>query len=228
MSIESEIFSNYLIRQDRLLDYGFQPDGDRLIFKVPLPEDHFEITLVYDGTLRGRIMDLAAGEEYTNFRREGATGYSAGIRQRYTDLLLDVRENCCRNQYFKAEQARRICRFIREAYGKSPEFLWPKFPTYAVYRREDGGKWFALMGSLPHRKLDPASRDSAEVEIINVKVDSERLMELLAQPGYYPAFHMNKKCWVSILLDGTLADEEIQARIADSLARVTEERHEDL
>ena len=220
MSIESEIFSNYLIRRDRLLDYGFQPDGDLLIFKVPLPEDHFEITLVYDGMLEGRIMDLAAGEEYTNFRRVDATGYSAGIRQKYMDLLLDVREKCFRNQYFKAEQARRICRFICEAYGRNPEFLWPKFPTYAVYRREDGGKWFALMGSLMHCKLDPASRDRADVEIINLKVDSERLPEILAQPGYYPAFHMNKKCWVSILLDGTLADEEIQMRIADSLARV--------
>ena len=33
MSIESETFSNYSIKQDRLLDYGFQPEGDRLIFR---------------------------------------------------------------------------------------------------------------------------------------------------------------------------------------------------
>lgn len=220
MSIESEIFSNYLILRDRLLDYGFQPEGDKLIFMKSLPEDDFEIVLTYDGALRGRIIDLAAGEEYANFRREGATGYGAGIRQKFTELLLDVRESCCRNQYFKGEQARRICRFIGERYGRSPEFLWPKFPTYAVYRREDGGKWFALMGSLPRHKLDPASPDRADVEIINVKADGDRLPGLLAQPGYFPAYHMNKKSWVSILLDGTLADEEIQARLADSYAGV--------
>ena len=129
MSIESETFSNYSIRQDRLLDYGFQPDGDRLRFRTLLPEDNFEIIIEYDGTLRGRIMDLTAGEEYTNYRRAGAAGYGAEIRQKFVDVLRDIRENCCRNQYFKTPQARRICEYIRAAYGASPEFLWPNIPS---------------------------------------------------------------------------------------------------
>lgn len=91
---------------------GTKQDGDKLGFKRPLPEDNFEIVIEFDGTLRGRIMDLAVGEEYTNYRREGTTGYSAGIRQKYIDLLLEIREKCCRNQYFKGEQARRICEYI--------------------------------------------------------------------------------------------------------------------
>ena len=36
---------------------------------------------------------------------------------------------------------------------------------------------------------------------------------ILSQKGYYPAFHMNKKCWVSIILEDALSDEEIQKRI---------------
>ena len=103
MSIESETFSNYSIKPDRLLDYGFQPENARLVFKKNLPEDNFEIVIEYDGTLRGRINDLAADGEYMNYRIEGAHGYSAGIRQKFIDLLLDIRENCCRNQYFKGE-----------------------------------------------------------------------------------------------------------------------------
>ena len=40
---------------------------------------------------------------------------------------------------------------------------------------------------------------------------------ILSQKGYYPAFHMNKKCWVSIILEDALSDEEIQNRICFSL-----------
>ena len=76
------------------------------------------------------------------------------------------------------------------------------------------------MGSVPRFKLDPASEDQRDVEVINVKVDSGQIKEILSQPGYYPAFHMNKKCWVSIILEDALSDEEIQTRIANSYASI--------
>ena len=168
MSIESETFSNYSIEPDRLLAYGFQPEGGKLVFRKPMPEDGFEIVIEYDGTLRGTVNDLAAGGEYTNYRVEGAKGYSAGIRRKFLDLLLDIRENCCRNQYFKGAQARRICAFIYETYGCGPEFLWPNIPTFAAFRKQGSKKWFAVFGSVPRNKVDPQSRDAEYAEVINV------------------------------------------------------------
>ncbi len=43
---------------------------------------------------------------------------------------------------------------------------------------------------------------------------------ILSQKGYYPAFHMNKKCWVSIILEDALSDEEIRNRIRFSFETV--------
>ncbi len=220
MSIESETFSNYLILPDRLLDYGFTPEKNFLLYKRPLPEDRFEIIIKYDGTIRGRIMDIASEEEYVNYRFENTGGYSAGIRQKFIDLLLDIREKCSRNQYYKSEQARRICDFIYETYDKTPEFLWPNIPSYAAYRVKETKKWFAVMGSVPRYKLNPDAEDRGDVEVINVKVDSGTINEILAVKGYYSAFHMNKKCWVSIILDDTLSDDEIKSRIRDSFESV--------
>ncbi len=54
--------------------------------------------------------------------------------------------------------------------------------------------------------------------MINVKADKERIGDLLARDGIYPAFHMNKKCWVSIILDGTLPDSEIRRMVDESYA----------
>ena len=213
MSIENEIFLNHLIDREQLVKYGFQPEGDHLVYSVPLPEDGFEIVIEYDGAIWGSIMDLAAGGEYVSYRIESATGYSAGIRQRFVDLLMDIRESCCRNQYFKTPQARRICEYIGATYGVSPEFLWRNIPSYAAFRLKGTKKWFAVMGSVPRYKLDPDSGEHAEVEVINVRVDGAQIRAILDQRGYYPAFHMNRKYWVSIILEDALPDAEIQERI---------------
>ena len=77
------------------------------------------------------------------------------------------------------------------------------------------------MGAVPRSKVDPAG-DAASVEVVNVKADGGEIQEILSAKRYYPAFHMNKKCWVSIILDDALSDEEIRGRIADSHERVKE------
>ena len=97
-----------------------------------------------------------------------------------------------------------------------PEFLWPNIPSYAAFRRKQGGKWFAVIGSVPRCKVDAASPSAQDVEVINVKVDKDRIAALLARDGIHPAFHMNKKSWVSIILDETLTDSEIRRMVSES------------
>ena len=218
--IEKELFGNYSIDEKKLREYGFRPEGSKLIYTRDLPEDHFRIIISYDRALCGKIIDLSFGEEYVNFRMESATGYSAEIRRRYESLLLDIRDKCCRNQYFQSGQARRINAYIYEAYDVMPEFLWPNIPGYAAFRKKKGGKWFAVIGSVPRRKVDPIVSSDEDVEVINVKVDSGGIRDALARKGYYPAFHMNKKCWVSIILEDALSDAEIQDRIRFSFETV--------
>ena len=56
---------------------------------------------------------------------------------------------------------------------------------------------------------------------VSVKVrpdDSEALRA--AHPGITPGYHLNKRYWVTLTLDGTLPDELIRSLIADSHALV--------
>ena len=214
--IEKELFSHYSIDEKKLLAYGFEPQGHTLVYTHDLEAENFRIIITYDRALSGKIIDLAFGEEYVNFRIDSATGYSAEIRNKFETLLLDIRDKCCKNQFFQSEQARRINEFIYETYDVMPEFLWPNILSYAAFRKKHGGKWFAVIGSVPRCKVDPASRSAQDVEVINVKVDKDQISALLAQDGIYPAFHMNKKCWVSIILDDTLADTDIQRMVGES------------
>ena len=113
--IEKELFSHYSIDEKKLLAYGFQPEGHMLVYSQDLEAENFRIIMTYDRALCGKIIDLAFGEEYVNFRMESATGYSAEIRNQFEALLLDIRDKCCKNQYFQSGHARRINEFIYDA-----------------------------------------------------------------------------------------------------------------
>ena len=51
---------------------------------------------------------------------------------------------------------------------------------------------------------------------MNIKLLPEKITELLKRKGFYPAYHMNKKNWITIILDETLEDEEIMGYIRKS------------
>lgn len=60
-------------------------------------------------------------------------------------------------------------------------------------------------------KRDVLDKDgnSGQVDIINVKIQPEQAEQLCRIPGIYPAYHMNHKMWISVVLDETLPDERI-------------------
>ena len=82
-----------------------------------------------------------------------------------------------------------------------PEFLWTKFPDYAVFRHIDNRKWFGIIMNIPRHKLMFEGAD--EVDILDIKVDPKLVNTLLDEPGFLPAYHMHRGNWVTILLDGT-------------------------
>ena len=183
MRIEEEIFARHKLIPEKLIDYGFTSVNDRLTYSKELPDDGMKIIVEYNGTINGRIIDLSLNDEYTAFRVEGATGYSAQIRQKYIELLTDIRDHCCKNQYFRTPQAQRISDYILEVYGSAPEFLWPNIPSYAAFRQAGKKKWYAVMGNVPLNKVDKESKSAQPVEVINVKVDQERIKDYLSQTG---------------------------------------------
>lgn len=52
--------------------------------------------------------------------------------------------------------------------------------------------------------------DSEITDVINVKCDPFLIGSLRGQPGFHPAYHMNKEKWISIRLDGSVPDEKIK------------------
>lgn len=99
-------------------------------------------------------------------------------------------------------------KYILDTYNARAEFLWQKTPTNAVYRHSENKKWFAATLTISKEKLGFIS--SEKLDILNVKCDPILTSALIKEQGIFPAYHMNKKSWVSIALDGSSCDEKIK------------------
>lgn len=94
-----------------------------------------------------------------------------------------------------------ILQFAAEQYGTEPAYLWAKYPRYAALRHNDK-KWYALIMDVPKEKLGLPGEDI--VDIINLKVEPLLIGSLRMEQGFFPAYHMNRENWISVLLDGTV------------------------
>lgn len=113
-----------------------------------------------------------------------------------------------------------ILEYASAAYGTKPEYLWRDSPNCAVLRHSSNNKWYGLIMDVPKSRLGfPENNDSgslihhrtddAVVDILNVKCDPDLSGSLRMQDGFFPAYHMHKGHWLSILLDGTVEKERI-------------------
>ena len=67
-----------------------------------------------------------------------------------------------------------------------------------MLRHEDNRKWFAIVMKVSRRKF---GFDSDEViNVVNLKLPVEMFGSFGAADGVYPAYHMNKLHWISVLL----------------------------
>ena len=107
----------------------------------------------------------------------------------------------------KHEQKDGVLRYALEKWGTEPEYLWKKYPNYAILRQANNKKWYAAILEVPKSKLGLSGEGM--IDILDVKCDQRMIGSLLGSIGYLPAYHMNKSSWITILLDETLPNEEI-------------------
>jgi predicted DNA-binding protein (MmcQ/YjbR family) len=101
----------------------------------------------------------------------------------------------------------KVLKWALDTYGAQPQYLWARYPDYAVLRHENNGKWFALVGGVKRSALGLESDEI--VDIVDVKCEPEEIDFLSQQPGFFHGYHMNKNHWLTILLDGTVPMETV-------------------
>ena len=202
-----EIFKAYQFNSKKAKEYGFvENQGVWTYNSTILQEDFLMMVTVEDGDLSFRVYDQETGELYPQVHMESMRGTFVGsVREACLEVLYSIRKACFEVQEFLCPQTKRIMAFVQEKFGNQLEYLWEKSPDTAVLRHEDNQKWYAILMRISWDRLDKG-RDGL-VEAVNLKHD--QVADLLSQNGIYPAFHMNKRYWISLPLDDTLTDEKV-------------------
>lgn len=217
MDVIKSIFQRKTVVSEKLLAYGFTENTDTYSYHTILPDSGFEITvqITRQGDVLAEVIDPACNEPYTLHLVDDAVGsFVGGIRLEYEQILREIADQCFEPDVFKSEQAKKLIDYVRSKYGDEPEYLWKKFPDNAVWRRKDTGKWYGALLNISTSKLGvvPGKME----EIIDLRIQPENMSMLIDQKVYFPGWHMNKKHWYTIILDGSVSLEELCQRIDES------------
>lgn len=201
---------------DKLSVYGFRRYDDTWIYETDIMNGDFSLTvrIMENGKVDTSVIEKETGEEYVLYKANVSGAFVGEVRAAIESVLNEIIIACFEMAVFKTEQAQKIIEYVRKTYGDELEYLWTKFPDNAVWRRKDNKKWYGAVLTVPKNRLGFASAEV--VEIIDLRVQPEQMADLVSREHYYPGWHMNKKHWYTIILDGSIPDGELYRRIGVS------------
>ena len=229
--LESDFFKRSRPDFRRLEAYGFRNNNGTYEYSEDLPDGQFraEFSVTESSEIKGRVIDLETGDEYLPLRLENQIGgFSGHVREMYQEFLGRINQACFVPVHFIFDQSNRIEARIDREYGVRAEFPWDKYPGNGTFKCTENGKWFAALLTVEFGKLidgggsaNPHDEDET-IEVINHKAKPDEILQLVKTPGIYPAYHMNKTHWISVLLDDTLTDDQVFALLRKSYRLASE------
>ncbi len=200
--------------REQLLSYGFLKEKSRFSYSRDIMDGSLSlyIYVLEDDSVELQVLDKSSGEDYALAYVDTAVGaYVGAVREACDGIIREVISCCFREERSQYPQTRELLTYIRQRYSVEPEYLWTKSPSNAIFREGKRGKWFAALLLLEGKKLGLSTQ--ASLEVLNLKERSEELSSLLDGENYLPGFHMNKKHWYTVPLDGRIPTEELFRRI---------------
>lgn len=194
----------------KLEQYGFKKNKDIYFYSTDIMNGEFilNISVINENKIQTEVIEKAFNEPYTLHLVENAQGTFVGqVRSQYNKIIDEIKEKCFEINAFEWEYSYKILDYAKEKYASPAEYLWPKFPRNAICRRQDNQKWYFALLSVQGTKI---GLDTDEiVELIDLRAPVAEVPDLLKQKNIYPAYHMNKKHWITIILDGSMPLKEI-------------------
>ena len=210
-----------------------------------------DVVVTSGGDVSASVFDVQSGERYLPLRAKSRqSAFVNEVRESYRAFLREIKNACFVPQPFLTDQANRIAREAEKLFGDKIDFPFSTAPEYGVFRNPENRKWYGIIMNIPKSKIEKQGRaskrgakgsaravsakksvdkrqdaslsaDDAIVEVINVKIDPEKSIELKKRRGFYDAYHMSKKNWITIALDGSVSDGLIVDLLKKSRALVS-------
>lgn len=212
----SDILRNKAIDTKKLIQYGFAQEDGKYIFRKNILDNQFEIIVESQKeTMNSKVIDLFGEEEYVLVDVEDAQGEFVGkVRSVYEIILNDIIEKCTNANIFKQNQTKEIIEYIRKKYHDELEFLWEKYDNNAIWRNKKNQKWYGALLTVKEDRLGGSS--DKMIEVLDLRYQKEEVEKIVDSQKIFPGYHMNKKSWITVKLDGTLKTGKIEELIDNS------------
>lgn len=212
-----EMFRYQVPNFSKLQDFGFSEEGGEYVYHTEIFEGQFMLTvrISKDGSLKTELLDSLTGEPYSLHLVADAVGEFVGrVRTEYEKTLNEIAARCFDREVFRCGLTKQLIVHVREKYGDEPEYLWQKFPDNAIWRRKDNRKWYGLILTVAREKLGMAGEGG--VEILDVRADPTQIPLIADGKRIFGGYHMNKKHWIAMPLDGSIPLEELKIFLEES------------
>lgn len=217
-------FSDAVFLRENALAYGFREEEGEFRYSRELCGGQFRLEAAVSaaGAFSARLTDTQTEEPYVLHLVEDVRGsFVEQVRGEYRAALREIAGRCFDRRVFHADGTAELLAYALARYGDRPEYLWERFPSNAVLRRKDNRKWYAALLTVGADKLGLARRE--EVEIADLRMRPEELDAKVDGKKYFRGWHMNKKSWVTVVLDGSVPPAELH-RLLDESYRLAQDQ----
>lgn len=203
----SYIFRSAKIKKDSLTAAGFETsDGTVYTKNTTVSNGAFNanITLsLSEQSLTVHLFDSATDEKYALFDMPNLHGaFVASLREEVQQLVDEIKSKCFETN----DQKDDYIAWIKTQFGAEPDYPWPDTPDYCVFRCPNE-KWFALVMRIKYKQLGLTGDEN--VWVVNMKADQAEIPYLIDNKSIFPAWHMNKKHWITVLLTAVTDFEKL-------------------
>ena len=207
----------YNFSKEKLLQYGFKEEAEKLIYRKEILDSSFLIEIVFvDSQLLIEVYDLEFDEIYSLYSVDSAIGETVqNIREHVEKLLSSILGLADESGKISLE----IIDYCNNKYGENHVNPFKKHPDILAFVNEKN-KWYALFSGVDYNKLNKNTDITTKVKILNVKYPTDKILEIIDNKNIFPAYHMNKKHWISIVLDKNIKLETIKELIDMSYSLV--------
>ena len=204
----SYIFSSGKIKKDSLKAAGFcSSDGINYFMDRSVSKGAFNAKInlsLEKASLTIQLFDSSTKERYALFDMPNAHGaFIASLREEVQQIVEDIKTTCFETDNLKEK----YLDWLKSRFGSIPDYPWPDTPDYCVFRCPNQ-KWYALVMKVKYRQLGLTGEE--EVWVVNMKADSKTIPNLTDHKSIFPAWHMNKKHWITVLLTAVTNFERLQ------------------
>ena len=214
------LLEQYDIDCKRAIAYGFsRTEAGFEMKKEFLDVGLYAIFVISGKRFEVNVFDAYTDEEYLPFNvADNITGFVTGIREQVEALVQEIKEKCLLNSNMKL----RLMEYCERKFGTEPEAPWEDSPDAYTFKTAKRNKWYALFMTIPYKSLGLVAKGT--LDVVNIKLPPEKVLDLIDRVHFYPAYHMNKKHWITIVLDKEVDEPLVQQILEESYGLVEKKK----